>query len=106
MMSRPQASKPQAQRSGGGAESLAKQATEEIEFRQNWGKMKLIGVLVKMQEYATKKGLLPNGNHQSPFETINDPTMLQLLSSHGIHEGMNPQEIISKKEAVLASFKA
>jgi len=55
MMSRPQASKPQAQRSGGGAESLAKQATEEIEFRQNWGKMKLIGVLVKMQEYATKK---------------------------------------------------
>jgi hypothetical protein len=32
--------------------------------------------------------------------------MLQLLSFHGIHEGMHPQEITSKKEAVLASFKA
>jgi hypothetical protein len=36
-----------------------KQAADELSFRQNLGKMKLIGFLVKMQEHLTKKALLP-----------------------------------------------
>ncbi|MFN9690826.1 MAG: hypothetical protein ACK551_01835 [Vampirovibrionales bacterium] len=105
MMTRPQASKLQAQRSGN-EDFLAKKAAEDLQFRQGLGKVRLLGFLARMQEYLTLKSLMPNGDHQSPWDKIDEPDFITLLSRLGIHPGMTAPEVDARKRGLIASFRS
>lgn len=105
MMTRPQASKPQAQRSGN-EDFLAKKAAEDLQFRQGLGKVRLLGFLAQVQKHQTLRSLMPDGNHQSPWEKIVEPDFITLLKKLGIHPEMTAQELDARKMGLIASFRS